>query len=80
MTLAVSPTWTSAKLEGERDGRLRFPGELAADELELAGARRRSIPCPLSDRGGPPVCGRAHGRELERATGVGPRRRVGPAQ
>jgi hypothetical protein len=48
MTLVVSPTWTIAKLEGERDGRLRFPGELAADELELAGARRCSIPCPLS--------------------------------
>jgi hypothetical protein len=48
MTLAVSPTWTSAKLEGEHDGRLRFSGELVTDELELAGARWRTIPCPLS--------------------------------
>jgi hypothetical protein len=48
MTLAISPTWTSAKLEGERDGRLRFSGELTTDELELAGARWRSIPYPLS--------------------------------
>jgi hypothetical protein len=48
-------------------GGLDFPGELPSDELELAGARGRRSPVPLSLTVGVRLSGVARGREPEQA-------------
>jgi hypothetical protein len=62
-------------------GGLDFPGELPSDELELAGARDRRSPVPLSLTVGARLAGATRGRDgrAGRARAVG-RVFFGPAQ